>query len=225
MSKRSLRILCVGDSLTAGLTKGADWSTIAYHPYTTALASVLSRAFPALTIEAHVEAQPGDCVYGPESLFLQRIEPIFLTRGGGTPYDWTVILAGTNDVAASSWIGGVDGEEEQDGEQNDDNEEEEDGVDSGVNGKQHGKSKSKSSYAEAQAQKIFSALRRVWAVPLSKGGRVLACTVLETDAGGDPEDRQTATRNALNALIKSHRQENLYVFTNPYKLPTPLSPK
>lgn len=208
MSKRSLRILCVGDSLTAGQTTSSDQSTITYHPYTGALTSILSRAFPALTIEAHVEAHPGDCVCGPESLFLQRIEPIFLTRGGGTPYDWTIILAGTNDVAASSTNGLVAGEEEQDGQVGDgeEAEEEEDTVEHGVNGNGQ---RSKSDIAEVQAQKIFSALRRVWAVPLSKGGRVLACTVPETDLDGELGEKQNATRSALNALIKSHRQENL----------------
>ncbi|PSR75141.1 SGNH hydrolase-type esterase domain-containing protein [Coniella lustricola] len=165
MSKRSLRILCVGDSLTAGFS---SYNTPTYHPYSSALTTVLTRAFPALTIDTHVEAQPGDVVCGPDSLFLPRIEPIFLTRGGGTPFDWTIVLAGTNDIAVA--------------------------------------------IAESQAQTIFTALRRVWAVPLSKGGRVLACTVPEADVAGELGENQARTRNALNALISGHRQENFHVF-------------
>lgn len=102
---------------------------------------------------------PGDFVSLSSSRFLSRIEPTFLTKGGGTPFDWTVILGGTNDLALS--IG---------------------------------------------AERLFEALRAVWAVPLSKGGRVLACTVPDSKPG---KGNVAPRRAELNALIRGWRQENL----------------
>lgn len=156
--KPTLRILCFGDSLSSGYSSAAD------HPYATRLTTVLSRAFPSLNIDAQVDGLPGDvvvCLPGG-SRFLRRIEPKFLTRGGGTPYDWTVVLGGTNDLAF-----------------------------------QYG------------ADRIFAGLRDVWAVPLSKGGRVLACTVPEAGIKGAVGERAKKRRDELNDLIRNHRQEGL----------------
>lgn len=134
------------------------------HPYSSALTAVLSRAFPSLNIEAHVDGVPGDIVNttSPNSRFLRRIEPKFLTKGGGTPYDWTIVLGGTNDLALG-----------------------------------------------ISPQDIYESLRQVWAVPLSKGGRVLACTVPEAWTGNDRAAKAVARRDELNALIRGHKQENL----------------
>lgn len=132
------------------------------HPYSETLAAVLTRAFPSLHIEAHVDGKPGDVVCTAGSHFLPRIEPKFLTRGGGTPYDWTIVLGGTNDLAY-----------------------------------------------QFPAETIYQGLRDVWAVPLSKGGRVLACTVPESGTKGPSGERLKAKRDALNTLIMQHKQENL----------------
>lgn len=158
--KRSLRILCYGDSLTSGYSKYGSVS----HPYSQTLSTVLSRAFPSLNIEAHVDGKPGDvvCSTRSHSQFLNRIEPKFLTKGGGTPYDWTIILGGTNDLA----------------------------------------------YGYSPAD-IYDSLKLAWAIPLSKGGRVLACTVPEVLVTGERADRVKAKRDELNALILGHKQENL----------------
>ena len=96
------------------------------------------------------------------SRFLRRIEPKFLTKGGGTPYDWTVVLGGTNDLAF-----------------------------------------------QFTAEEIYKALRDVWDVALSKGGRVLACTVPEAGVRGQVGERTKKRRDELNELILGHRQENL----------------
>lgn len=159
--KRSLRILCFGDSLTSGY---AQLGTIS-HPYSQRLTTVLSASFPSLNIDAHTDGLPGDLVCTAGSRFLRRIEPKFLTKGGGTPYDWTVVLGGTNDLAF-----------------------------------------------QFTAEEIYKALRDVWDVALSKGGRVLACTVPEAGAKGKIGERVKARRDELNELILNHRQENLYVF-------------
>ncbi|KUI66694.1 hypothetical protein VM1G_01353 [Cytospora mali] len=157
--KRSLRILCFGDSLTSGY---ACLGTIE-HPYSQSLTRVLSTAFPRLNIEAHTDGLPGDVVVSGR--FLSRIEPKFLTKGGGTPYDWTVILGGTNDLAY-----------------------------------------------QYTSEEIYKALRDCWDVALSKGGRVLACTIPEAGVRGKVGEKVKAKRDAINDLIRSHRQENFFVF-------------
>lgn len=153
--KASLRILCFGDSLTAGYSSHKP-----DHPYAHALTKTLTRAFPSLTVDAHVDGVAGDFVSLPTSRFLPRIEPVFLTKGGGTPFDWTVVLGGTNDLALV-----------------------------------------------IEPEKLFAALRAVWAVPLSKGGRVLACTVPDSKPSG--RGNVAARRDELNGLIRGWRQENL----------------
>ncbi|KAH8771672.1 SGNH hydrolase-type esterase domain-containing protein [Diaporthe sp. PMI_573] len=159
--KRSLRILCFGDSLTSGYSQLGSVS----HPYSQRLTAVLSESFPSLNIDAHADGLPGDVVCTAGSRFLRRIEPKFLTKGGGTPYDWTVILGGTNDLAF-----------------------------------------------QFTAEDIYKALRDVWDVALSKGGRVLACTVPEAGIRGQIGQRVKARRDELNELILGHRQENFFTF-------------
>lgn len=172
--KRSLRILCFGDSLTSGYSQLGSIS----HPYSQRLTSVLSASFPSLTIDAHTDGLPGDLVCTAGSRFLRRIEPKFLTKGGGTPYDWTVVLGGTNDLAF-----------------------------------------------QFTAEDIYKALRDVWDVALSKGGRVLACTVPEAGAKGKIGERVKARRDELNELILGHRQENLWVFFFFITRSIPISPR
>lgn len=171
--KRSLRILCFGDSLTSGY---AQLGTVS-HPYSQRLTTVLSASFPSLNIDAHTDGLPGDLVCTAGSRFLRRIEPKFLTKGGGTPYDWTVVLGGTNDLAF-----------------------------------------------QFTAEEIYKALRDVWDVALSKGGRVLACTVPEAGAKGKIGERVKARRDELNELILNHRQENLYVFSFHFPYPSATAP-
>lgn len=167
----TLRILCLGDSLTAGYyTKSTSTSPSSsnpppLHPYATVLASRLAAAFPALSVVVDVDAVPGD----PVARLARRVEPRFLARGGGgTSYDWTVCLGGTSDLAP---LGRASGGSE-----------------------------------------VYDALRRgVWAVPLSRGGRVLACTVPDAGVGvgGEVAERAARGREEVNALMRSHRQEGL----------------
>ncbi|KAK2609931.1 hypothetical protein N8I77_003400 [Diaporthe amygdali] len=159
--RRSLRILCFGDSLTSGYSQMGSIT----HPYSERLTDILSTSFPSLNIDAHTDGLPGDVVCTAGSRYLRRIEPKFLTKGGGTPYDWTVILGGTNDLAF-----------------------------------------------QFTAEDIYKALRDVWDVALSKGGRVLACTVPEAGVRGAIGERVKARRDELNALILGHRQENFFTF-------------
>lgn len=154
----TLRILCIGDSLTAGYTSSAR-----LHPYATRLSARLSQAFPSLAVVVDLDGVPGDGV----ARLARRVEPRFLARGGGTSYDWTVVLGGSNDLAPLGRAAG--------------------------------------------GAEVFEALRRVWAVPLSKGGRVLACTVPDAGVGvgGEVAERAAGGRDEVNALIRNHRQEGL----------------
>lgn len=149
----TLRILCLGDSLTSGFVPSAPDHP---HPYAPRVAAVLSPAFPSLSVVADVDGVPGDGA----ARIARRAERRFLARGGGTPYDWTVVLGGTNDLLLRG----------------------------------------------AGAREVFEALREAWGVPLRKGGRVLACTVPEA---GEGEGAAREEREALNGLIRNHKQEGL----------------
>lgn len=165
-AKSSLRVLCFGDSITLGHSPASS----AAHPYSEALRSTLATAFPALDIDIHVDGGLG----ASASNLLSLTERIFLARGGGNPYDWTVVLGGTNDL---------------------------------ING-------------QGDASDLFAALRRLWAMPLGKGGRVLACTIPED--GSSKRSRSAAVRGEVNALIKGWRQENLYVCWTHTHSPSPI---
>ena len=52
------------------------------------------------------------------------------------------------------------------------------------------------------------ALELVWNIALDTGANVLALTVLEAAASSD---RMLRKRDQLNAMIKDHQQERLYV--------------
>ncbi|EON96515.1 putative gdsl-like lipase protein [Phaeoacremonium minimum UCRPA7] len=160
--KRTLRILCFGDSLTAGYY---NYGT-AYEPYKDAMSTKLSKAFPNLQIDTEEDGLSGDLVNNPGGRFLRRIEKHFPNKDGApSPYDWTIVLGGTNDLAY-----------------------------------------------QFTPEKIYAALQQTWAVPLSKGCKVLALTVPETGATGPAKERADAKRNRLNDLIKGHKADNFYSF-------------
>ncbi|KAJ5246410.1 SGNH hydrolase [Penicillium chermesinum] len=86
--KKQLRILCFGDSLTAGYH---SWG-IGAHPYAAKLKQTLETALPNLEIESKVDGVPGDLVVPPGS-FLRRIQDDCKTQ-----WDWVIFLGGTNDL-------------------------------------------------------------------------------------------------------------------------------
>ncbi|KAJ9137861.1 hypothetical protein NKR23_g8827 [Pleurostoma richardsiae] len=214
--KRTLRVLCFGDSLTAGWcpfgshnegngnsrsngggSRAGSPSAQSYRPYAEALSARLQRAFPNLRIETTLDGLPGDHAVsmpgGRESKFRARMESHFAAlttpaTAGSTkcPFDWTVVLGGTNDLLAPRG---------------------------------------------PPVEQVFEALKAVWAVPLSRGGKVLAVTVPEAGTspaagrggkGGAAEkerERVRSRRAKLNEMIKGHQAKNFHVFDISTALP------
>ena len=79
--KAPLRILCLGDSLTAGYPES--------HPYGGKLEEVLEAADPRLDIHVDIDGVPGDQV--AHGTFWRRMR----NRWAEDEYDWTIVLGGT----------------------------------------------------------------------------------------------------------------------------------
>ena len=87
----TLRVLCFGDSLTSGYTSGG----LSSQPYSLSLETVLSAALPNTHIHIETDGLPGDRVRRPGERpgeFNDRIKLY------DEPYDWTIVLGGTNDL-------------------------------------------------------------------------------------------------------------------------------
>ncbi|KAI1276161.1 GDSL-like Lipase/Acylhydrolase [Xylaria sp. FL0933] len=145
-----LRILCFGNSLTCGYPVG--------DPYAGRLIEKIEEAFPGRKVEAEVEGVPGDLVTTGD--FIPRMHDSW--RLADHPYDWTIVLGGTNDLG---W----------------------------------GRS----------AESIIEGLKKAWDIPLAKGSKVLALTIMETK--GRFHDI-TVRRNEVNEAIKNYEKENFYHF-------------
>ncbi|EED13748.1 conserved hypothetical protein [Talaromyces stipitatus ATCC 10500] len=99
-----LKILCFGNSLTAGFR---SYGIEPNHPYALALKEqVLSAELDPSTlgaddgqIEIDVEGQPGDLVNCPPGRFLERMKRRLDTK----TYDWVIVLGGTNDLGYGSF--------------------------------------------------------------------------------------------------------------------------
>ncbi|CRK17698.1 hypothetical protein BN1708_002981 [Verticillium longisporum] len=89
--KRPLRIFCFGDSLTAGYSGFGS----SYTPYSEVLETKLAAAFPDADVRVHENGMPGDIVSA--EAFNRRLRAEL--DEAKTPYDWVLILGGTNDIA------------------------------------------------------------------------------------------------------------------------------
>jgi len=68
----ALHVLCFGDSLTAGFSRGGAL----YHPYTIALESTLRKSFPSLNATTDNHGVSGDQATSPPGSMLPRMEKL-----------------------------------------------------------------------------------------------------------------------------------------------------
>ena len=87
---QTLKVLCFGDSLTAGYSM---WG-MHFHPYANHLERTLQGAFPSTSIKIAVEGMSGAQVRGQYTGRLNRA----CREAKNEPYDWIIILGGTNDL-------------------------------------------------------------------------------------------------------------------------------
>ncbi|KAI5466340.1 SGNH hydrolase-type esterase domain-containing protein [Mariannaea sp. PMI_226] len=90
MARKSIRILCFGDSLTSGYF---SWG-LGSHPYSLKLEDKLTGAFPDVDFEIVTDGLPGDVATFER--FYNRAKAQFQ---GDKKFDWTIVLGGTNDLA------------------------------------------------------------------------------------------------------------------------------
>ncbi|KAL9605345.1 MAG: hypothetical protein Q9179_001473 [Wetmoreana sp. 5 TL-2023] len=91
---KSLRILCFGDSLTAGYSGYGYF----HYPYAKQIRERLKEALPTTELTVDVSGLSGDRVI--DGLFLRRIQGM-CEKAKDAPYDWILILGGTNDLGWS----------------------------------------------------------------------------------------------------------------------------
>ena len=77
MATRTIRILCLGDSLTSGYTSPLGPN---HRPYAIKLKEVLERGLQGVTVVATVDGEPGALVQGQG--FLQRMMAQYMNLGG-----------------------------------------------------------------------------------------------------------------------------------------------
>ncbi|KAJ6790376.1 hypothetical protein PWT90_04214 [Aphanocladium album] len=90
MPRKTLRILCFGDSLTQGFFNHG----LGENPYSARLTEHLRAALPeGTTLEMRTSGVPGDVAAFPR--FRERFTQQITSR----PFDWVITLGGTNDIA------------------------------------------------------------------------------------------------------------------------------
>ena len=89
-SPSEIKILCFGDSLTAGYSRYG----LLHFPYAEHLKAKLQAAFPSMKIRIDVEGMSGAQVQGQ---YLGRLNRACLKAKDGV-YDWIIVMGGTNDL-------------------------------------------------------------------------------------------------------------------------------
>ena len=92
------RILCFGDSLTEGYTFQESGE---FHPYSTELHKLLAEHCQG-TVVVHTAGVSGETVVPSMSGRLDK-----LLKQEGQPYDWVIILGGTNDLGTGRTAEGL----------------------------------------------------------------------------------------------------------------------
>lgn len=94
---KTLRILCFGDSLTAGWSV---WGT-RLDPYSEHLQAPLERLLWSTNVIVDVDGVAGDRVIAPPGQYLRRMNAR-CEKAIAAPYDWFIIMGGTNDLGWGS---------------------------------------------------------------------------------------------------------------------------
>lgn len=89
---KSLRVLCFGDSLTAGYSGYGCF----HYPYAKQIREKLKENLPGTEATVDVSGLSGDQVIAGQ--FLSRMKGI-CAKAENAPYDWIIVLGGTNDLA------------------------------------------------------------------------------------------------------------------------------
>jgi lysophospholipase L1-like esterase len=89
-----IHILCFGDSLTQGFTKGGN----IHHPYSLSLQSILEKSFPSTSFRMEPGGRDGDQATSPPGAFVPRMDILYQEIHPYDPFDYAVIMGGTNDL-------------------------------------------------------------------------------------------------------------------------------
>ncbi|KAI8466408.1 MAG: SGNH hydrolase-type esterase domain-containing protein [Monoraphidium minutum] len=101
----SLRVLAFGDSLTEGFYTVPGGAT-RFHPYSDALRKLLRAALPASChVAVHERGRSGEFVLRSMQGRLDRA--LAEAAANGEPYDWVLLLGGTNDIGTGEDGGAV----------------------------------------------------------------------------------------------------------------------
>ncbi|KAK7753724.1 hypothetical protein SLS62_004348 [Diatrype stigma] len=208
MSRPRLRILCFGDSLTAGWPSG--------HPYGGKLEEKLEAALPHLRPICEVDGVPGDKVaYGS---YRKRMERAWQPRGASTASSGSGTSAdhrrSTGSSSSGSRPSSIASASAATATTNT-------AATSGDSNKDEPRSRPEYDWTivlggtndlawKVVPTEVVDGLRRTWDVALSRGGKVLALTIPEAGGGYFPE--VDAARDEINEGIRAYKRPGFFYF-------------